>query len=231
MAFVDGREAPQNLFSLLLGWLGHVHRLEAALQGRVALNVRAVLVQSGCADALQLAAGEGWLEQVGGVHAPTAFRAAGASCAHQGMNLVNDEDDTSLAAADLLDDILQTFLEVAAVARAREQQGEVELHHAPAAQHFWHVAVHNALRQAMCEARLPHASFAKEDWVVLRPPTQDADHTCQLLLAPHQRVQLASPCHERQVLSIMQCRGELLLRVGALRRVGNRIAAHRRLLI
>ena len=51
-------------------------RLEAALEGAVLLDVLAVLVERGRADALDLAARERRLEHVGGVD--RAFRAAGA---------------------------------------------------------------------------------------------------------------------------------------------------------
>ena len=50
--------------------------LEAALQGGVFLDVLAVFVQGGGADALEFAARQGGLEHVGGVHG--AFGRAGA---------------------------------------------------------------------------------------------------------------------------------------------------------
>ena len=59
------------------------------LQRRVALDVLAVLVQRGGADALQLAARQGGLEQVGNVHAAAAAAAAAAhrARAHQRVHL------------------------------------------------------------------------------------------------------------------------------------------------
>ena len=48
--------------------LGAEHGLEAPLEGGVLLDVLAVLVEGRGADAAQLAAGEGGLEEVGGVH-------------------------------------------------------------------------------------------------------------------------------------------------------------------
>ena len=68
--------------------LAHHHRLEAALQGRVLLDVLAVLVQRGGADAVQLAAGQRGLEHVAGVH-----RALGLARADEGVELVDEEDD------------------------------------------------------------------------------------------------------------------------------------------
>ena len=64
------------------------HRLEAALQGGVLLDVLAVLVERGRADAVQLAAGQHRLEQVAGVH-----RAFGLAGADDGVQLVDEQDD------------------------------------------------------------------------------------------------------------------------------------------
>ena len=66
-------------------------RLEAALQGGVLLDVLAVLVERGGADAVQLAAGQHRLEQVAGVHRP--FGLAGAD---DGVQLVDEQDDLPL---------------------------------------------------------------------------------------------------------------------------------------
>ena len=68
------------------------HRLEAAFQGRVLLDVLAVLVERGRADAVQFAAGQHRLEQVAGVH-----RAFGLARADDGVQLVDEQDDLALA--------------------------------------------------------------------------------------------------------------------------------------
>ena len=68
------------------GLLDH-HRLEAALERGVLLDVLAELVERGGADALQLAARERRLEDVGGVDG--AFGGAGA---HERVQLVDEED-------------------------------------------------------------------------------------------------------------------------------------------
>lgn len=45
-------------------WLVHIHLLEAALQGRVLLNVLAVLIQSGGPNAAQLPSAQHGLQQI-----------------------------------------------------------------------------------------------------------------------------------------------------------------------
>ena len=63
-------------------------RLEAARQRGVLLDVLAVFVERGRADAMQLAARQRGLQQVGGVH-----RAVGLAGADQRVHLVDEQDD------------------------------------------------------------------------------------------------------------------------------------------
>ena len=66
-------------------------RLEAAGERRVLLDVLAVLVERGGADAVQFAARQRRLEQVGGIH-----RALGLAGADQRVHLVDEQDDLAL---------------------------------------------------------------------------------------------------------------------------------------
>ena len=65
-------------------------RLEAPRQGRVLLDVLAVLVEGRRADAVQFAAGERRLQEVRGVHGPV--RLAGAD---ERVHLVDEQDDAA----------------------------------------------------------------------------------------------------------------------------------------
>ena len=98
----------------------HLDGLEAALEGRVLLEVLAVLVERGGADGLQLAPGQHGLEDRGRVDG-----ALGRARTHEGVQLVDEQDDVA-AGADLLEHLLQALLEVAAVARPGHQGAEVE---------------------------------------------------------------------------------------------------------
>src|ERR671932_106910 len=98
--------------SSLALWVSTTLPFSASQRG-VLLDVLAVLVERGGADAVQLAARQRRLQQVGGVH--RALRLAGAD---QGVHLVDEEDDLALGLGHLGQHALQTLLELAAVLRA-----------------------------------------------------------------------------------------------------------------
>ena len=69
---------------------------------------------------------------------------------------------------DLLEDGLEPLLELAAVLRAGDHRAEVEGDEALAAQRLGHVAVDDALGQALDDRGLADAGLADEHRVVLR---------------------------------------------------------------
>src|SRR5437764_66670 len=111
-------------------------------QGGVLLDVLAVLVEGRGADALDLTAGQGGLENVGGVDGPL-----GGACADQGVELI-DEEDHLATGANLIKDLLQALLEFTAILGTGDQRPHVERQHPLAAQRLRDVAEHDLLRQA-----------------------------------------------------------------------------------
>src|SRR2546428_5601635 len=91
------------------------HGLEAALESGVLLDVLAVLIERGRADALDLTASKRWLQDVGRVD--RAFRCA---CADQSVQLV-DEQHNLTARADFVEDLLQSLFEFASIFCAGDQ--------------------------------------------------------------------------------------------------------------
>ena len=172
------------MVSFFVDGLDHDH-LEAAVQGAVLLDVLAVLVERGGADALDFAAGEGRLEHVRGVDGP--FRAAGA---HQGVQLV-DEEDRVLRAADLVHHRLDPLLELAAVLRAGDHHRQVEHDDAAVDQQFGDVALDDLLGEALDDGGLADAGLAQQHGVVLRAAAEDLHRPLDFLLAADDRVELA----------------------------------------
>ena len=162
-------------------------RLETPFQGGVFFHVFAILVQRRGADAAELAAGQGRLEQVGGVAA--AFGAAGAD---DRMQLVDEEHDVS-SAGNFLQDGLEPLFELAAELRAGHQGAHVQGDDAAVFEAFGHVAVDDPQGQALDNGRLAHAGLADQHGIVLRAPGQDLDHAADFLVAADHGVELSLP--------------------------------------
>jgi hypothetical protein len=196
-------EALEDVHRLLHRGLDHVHLLEAARQRRVFLEDATVLGEGGGADALELAAGQRRLEQVGRVQ-----RAArGRTGTDQGVDLVDEQDGVGLV-LERLEHALEALLEVAAVLGAGQQRAHVERIHVGLGQDLGHVLLGDAPGQALGNGGLAHAGLAHQQRVVLAAAAQDLDHALDLVLAADQRVDLA-------VLGgLVEVLGELLQRRG-----------------
>ena len=114
-------QAAQDRDRILDRRLADEHRLEPPRQRRVLLDIFAVFVERGRADAMQFTAREGWLQQIGGVH-----RAVGLARADQRVHLVDKQDHPACRRRDLVQHRLDPFLELAAIFRAGDQRAHVE---------------------------------------------------------------------------------------------------------
>ena len=91
----------------------------------------------------------------------------------------------------LLEDLLQPLLEIAAIAGPRQQRAHVEREHGGRRQHFRHFAVDDAFGEAFGDRGLADAGFADEQRIVLLPAAQHLDGAVDLGVAPDHRVDLA----------------------------------------
>ncbi len=187
---------PVVLFVALAQPLEDLHRVlgrglvdpdlgEAALQGRVALEVLAVLVERRRADRLQLAAGQGRLQDRGRVD-----RALGGAGADQVVELVDEKDDVA-ALGDLFHHLLEALLELAAVLGAGDQGGQVEGVDLLVLQQLRHLALVDAGGEALDDGGLADAGLAQQHRVVLGPAREDLHDPLDLGLATDHRVELA----------------------------------------
>ena len=209
-------QAAQDGDGVLHVGFADVHRLETTFQRRVLFDVLAVLVQRRGPDAAQFAAGQGRLQQVGGVGA-----AFGSSGPDDRVQFVDEQDHVPAGILDFAEHGLQPLLELAAEFRARDHGPHVQGDHAFVLQALRNVALHHALRQALGDGRLANARLADQHRVVLGAARQDLDHAADLSVAADHRVQLALGGQFHQVDPISLQRLELVLR----RLIGDAAAA------
>ena len=201
-------QAAQDADRVLDARLFHEHRLEAALERRVLLDVLAVLVERGGADRPQLAAGEHRLQHVAGVH-----RALGRTGADDRVQLVDERDDLALGVGDLLQHGLEPLLELAAVLRAGDHGAEVERDQPLVLQRGGHVAVDDPLGESLDDRGLADAGLADQHRVVLRAAREHLDRAADLLVPADHRVELAGARRLGQVPPVLLERLERVLRV------------------
>jgi hypothetical protein len=166
--------------------LANQHRLEAALECGILLDVLAILVQGGCPDRVQLAARQHRLQHLRRVH-----RALGRACANDGMKLVDEEHDLALRFGDLLQHRLQPLFELAAILRAGDERSHVEREDLLLLQTLGHVTADDALRQAFDDGGLADTWLADEDRIVLGAAGEDLNDAPHFFVAADHRIELA----------------------------------------
>ena len=201
-------QTAQNRNGILDGRLVDHDRLETTFQRGVFLDILAVLVQRGCTDAVQLAAGQHRFEQVARVH-----RAVGLACADDGVQFIDEEDDLALGLLDLVQNALQAFLKLAAVFCTRDQCAHVQAEHGAVFQVLGHIAAHDTLSKALGDGGLTDTGLTDEDGVVLALTAQDADDVADLAVTADDRVQFVGASHLHKVLAVLFQRVVGILRV------------------
>ena len=96
------------------------------------------------------------------------------------MNFI-DEEDRHRALGKRADDGLETFLEVAAEARACQQCAGVEREHLGAFEKFRHVVAQQSRREPFGQRGFPDARIAHEHGIVLPTPAEDLDRALQFV--------------------------------------------------
>src|SRR5690606_7794014 len=142
----------------------------------------------------------------------------------EGVDLVDEGDDVA-ARADLLGDLLEALLEVAAVAGAGDEAAEVERVELLVLERLGHVAAHDRLGEALDDGGLADAGLADQHGVVLGAAGEDLHDPLHLLLAPDDGVELAVARGLREVAA------ELVEDLAALVGRGGLVAADRHLLL
>ena len=161
-------------------------RLEPAGEGRVFFDVFAVFVERGGANAVQFAAREGGLDEVGGIH-----RTVGFTRADEDVHFVDEKDDFTGGIGDFAQHGLQAFLELTTIFRPRNQRAHVERHQRLVAKALGHVAVDDAQGEAFGNRGFTDAGLPDQDGVVFSAARQNLHGAADFFVAANDRVDLA----------------------------------------
>ena len=158
---------------------------------------------------MQIAAGERRLEDVAGVHG-----ALGGTRAHDGVELIDEQDDLALGFLHFFEYGLQAVLELTAVLSAGDQRAHVELDKVAVAQRTRHVAGHDTLGDALDDSSFADARLADEHGVVLGAAGQDLNGTADLVGTADDRVKLAGAGKVADIATVLLQRLKLGLVLG-----------------
>ena len=156
----------------------HLDGLEAALEGGVLFDVLAVLVDGRGAHRLQFTAGQHRLQNRRRVDG--TFGGPGA---HQGVDLVDEQDDVATG-ADFLQDLLQALFEVTAVAATGDERAEVEGVELLVGERDRHLVGHDLLGQSLDDGGLADAGLTNQNRIVLGTPREHLHDALDFLVAP-----------------------------------------------
>ena len=182
MLFQPRSKALEDLPRLILGRLGYRHPPEPAFQRRVLFDVFPVFLQCGCADHLYLSPPQSRFHQIGCINSP--LRRTGTD---NGVQFVNKEDYIARS-TDLLDDVPNPFLKLAAVFGAGDQACHIHGHQPFSPQLIRHLTHGQPLGKTFDNRRLANARFAHQCGVILLFPAQNLKYHIDLLIPADHRL-------------------------------------------
>ena len=160
----------------------HLHRPEPPLQGRVLLDVLAVLLQGRGSEDLHLAPAQGRLQQIGRVNG-----SLGRARAHQGVHLVHKQDHIA-GAVNLRQDIPDPLLELAAILGPGQHGSHVQGKQPLVLQLLRHQALEHPLGQSLGDGRLPYPRLPDQGRVVFTLPAENGNDRVNLPVPAHHGV-------------------------------------------
>ena len=182
----------------LIGLVDH-HRLESALKSLVLLKVFLILVESGGTNGAQFTTSKGRLEDVGCIHGTLATAGA-----YQSVDLVDEQDDATVALSNLVDDALKTLLELTFIFCTCNKRAHVERVELLVLKVLGHIATNDTTGQSLNDSRFTSTRLTYKNRVVLGAARENLQYATNLVITTDDRVELALTSHLNKIL------GELL---------------------
>ena len=186
----------------------HHDRLETAFQSRILFHMLAVFIQRSRADTAQFTTGQLRFEQVGRVG-----RSFGRAGTHQGMQLINKEDNGPVAGGHFLDKGFQTILKFTSVFRAGDHAAQIHRDQSLVLEGFRYVTADDTAGDPLHDSGLAHTGLTDQDGIILSAPGEDLHHTADLLVTSDDGVYLSGTGGGGQVAPVLLQSLKFFLRV------------------
>ena len=202
MDFVLFLQTTQNSDGVFNRRLADHNRLETTFESGILFDVLAVFVKRSGTDGVQFATCKGGLEHVAGIHGAVAR----GTCAHDGVQLVDEQDDLPVRFLDFAQHGLQAVFEFATILRTCHHSAKVQGDDVMVFQAGRHVTCDDALSQAFDDCRFANARFTDKHGVVLRAAAEHLDGAADFLGTADDRVEFTFARFLRKVLAVLvQC--------------------------
>ena len=192
-------QATQNRNCILYGRLIYHNRLEPTLQGSIFLNILPVLVQCRCTNAMQFATCQHRLQEVACIHCAIRFPGT-----HNGMQLIDEQNDTALALLHLVQNRFQTLFEFATVLCAGDQGAQIQREDLPVFQVGRDIATHNSQCQTLCNGSFTDTRLTDQNRIVLGLSGEDSNDISYLIISADDRIQFSGTGTLHQILSVFR---------------------------
>ena len=182
----------------LIGLVDH-HRLESALKGLVLLEVFLILVEGGGTNGAQFTTCKCRFEDVSCIHGTLATAGTNKS-----VDLVDEQDDATVALGNLVDDTLKSLLELTFIFRTCDKCAHVERVELLVLKVLGHIATNDTTGQSLNDSRLTSTRLTYKNRVVLSAAGENLQYATDLVITTDDWVELALTSHLNKIL------GELL---------------------
>ncbi len=177
-------KAPEYRYGVLNVWSLYQYRLEPSFKRSVLLDVVPVLFERGRSYAVQLSSCQHGFQHVAGIDRALCF-----PCSDNGMELVNEEDDLSLALLDFIKHCLEPLFEFTPVFGTGKKRSHVEREDGSVLQPFGYVASVDPHCQSFNYRCLTDSWFSNKHRVVLCLATQYPYYSSYFFVTADYRVE------------------------------------------
>ena len=156
-------QTTQNRYRIFHRRFVYHDRLETTLQCRVFLNILTVFIQCGGTDTVQFAPRQHRLQHIAGIQ-----RSISLTGSNNRMQLINKQDDLSVAVLHIIQYSFQTLLKFAPVLRSGNQRTHIQRKNLFILQAFRYIAPDNTLCQSFCHRSFANTGFTDQHRIILR---------------------------------------------------------------
>ena len=161
------------------------HRLEPTLQSRVTFNIFAVIILRSRTDNLQLTPSQTRFQNVRSIN-----RTLSSTSTNHRVHLINEQHAVP-STLKLGDNLLKALLKLTTVLSTRNKRTHIQSHYPLTNKRVRHIALNNHVRKLLNNRRLTNTRLTNKNRVVLRPAAKNLNHTLNLGITTHNRIEIA----------------------------------------